>query len=490
MRKVILPVLTFFAFALLTAPAFSAATSGKAYKNGDLASDGIRLEDQVKQDGSDLAEKPIAELRQGLKAAKTADEAVHWLAGLIAVNPHESASWLAYSQQLAQTSKNDDVQKNATTAAYLAYLYAKTKPDEAKGLARLGEMFASRELWRSSLDAYRVSLILADDPAVRDTYTKERDTYGFRILQYKVDKDSQSPRVCFQFSENLAPGHVDFAPYVAVAGIATPAISTEDQQLCVEGLKHGVSYKITIRQGLPSAVHEALLRNADYEIYIRDRAPQVHFTGKNYVLPRVGQQGIPVVSVNTDKIAVTILRVGDRNLLPTVRSEDFLAQLSTYRLKQYAENDGKKIWSGTLAVANQLNQDVTTAFPVLDALGKLEPGIYIMAAKAGDAHPSGDDEDDEERATQWFLVSDLGLTAISGRDGINVFVRSLTSAKPDDGITLRLIARNNDVLAKQTTGADGHVRFEPGLARGTGGNAPGLVIAEDGKGDYGFLDLQ
>ncbi len=47
-------------------------------------------------------------------------------------------------------------------------------------------------------------------------------------------------------------------------------------------------------------------------------------------------------------------------------------------------------------------------------------------------------------------------------------VRS-TSAKPVAGIALRLVARDNEVLAKETTGADGHVRFEPGLARGTGG---------------------
>ncbi len=34
------------------------------------------------------------------------------------------------------------------------------------------------------------------------------------------------------------------------------------------------------------------------------------------------------------------------------------------------------------------------------------------------------------------------------------------------------------------------MRFEPGLSRGSGGLAPGLVVAEDGKGDYGFLNLQ
>ncbi|MGO9134032.1 MAG: alpha-2-macroglobulin family protein [Methylovirgula sp.] len=498
MRRIILSSLMFFVLALFAVPAFAnPAPADKTYKNDELASDGVRLEEKVKQDGATLAERPLADLQKGLQAAllkNDSADAVQWISGLIAKDSKDWVGWMAYSEQLAKTDKAYEVQKNATTAAYLAYLYAKAKPDEAKALARLGEMFASREMWRPSLNAYRASLDLLDDPIVRATYTKERETYGFRILQYKVDKDSASPRVCFQFSESLAPGRVDFSPFVSVADMPSPAISTEDQQLCVEGLKHGQTYHIALRQGLPSSVGEALLRNADYDIYVRDRAPQVHFTGKNYVLPRVGQEGIPVISVNTQKLAIKIIRVGDRNLLPTVRSEDFLAQLSSSRLKQYIDNDGKKIWSGTLDVAGELNRDVTTAFPVLEALGgKLDAGIYIMSAKAADDPTAASDNDDEgggTTATQWFIVSDLGLTAISGRDGVHVFVRSLTDAKPLDAITLRLVARDNEVLAKQTTGSDGHVRFEPGLARGTGGQAPGLIIAENGNGDYGFLDLQ
>ena len=45
--------------------------------------------------------------------------------------------------------------------------------------------------------------------------------------------------------------------------------------------------------------NEPLARSADFTIYVRDRQPQVRFTGKSYVLPRTGQQGIPVVSVNS-----------------------------------------------------------------------------------------------------------------------------------------------------------------------------------------------
>ncbi len=112
-----------------------------------------------------------------------------------------------------------------------------------------------------------------------------------------------------------------------MSGAANAAVTAESSQLCVDGLKHGERYAIVLRQGLPSAVGESLLKSADYEIYVRDRSPQVRFTGRNYVLPRTGQEGIPVVSVNTAKVEVEVYRIGDRNLLPTVRSDDFLGQL-------------------------------------------------------------------------------------------------------------------------------------------------------------------
>ncbi|MGH6868448.1 MAG: MG2 domain-containing protein, partial [Methylocella sp.] len=308
---------------------------------------------------------------------------------------------------------------------------------------------------------------------------------------YKIDNETASPRACFQFSETLAQAKVDYTPFVTVSGFANAALSIDDQQLCVEGLKHGEHYKIVLREGLPSTVDEALLKSADYEIYVRDRSPLVHFTGKNYVLPRVGQEGIPVVSVNTRKIAVDIVRIGDRNLLPTVRSEDFLAQLSSYRIKQYIETDGKKIWSGTLDVIPELNAEVTTAFPVMEAAGKLDPGIYVMAAKPAGDVPAEDRDyyGGGTLATQWFIVSDLGLTAFTGKDGIHVFVRSLASAMPAAGVEVRLVARDNEILTSKRTDDAGHIHFDPGFSRGTGGVAPGLAVAEDGKGDYGFLDL-
>src|SRR5271166_1333902 len=87
-----------------------------------------------------------------------------------------------------------------------------------------------------------------------------------------------------------------------------------------------------------------------------------------------------------------------------------------------------------------------------------------------------------------MVVSDLGLTAISGDDGVHMFVQSLGSAGPVTGVELKLVARNNEVLAVKTTGADGRADFDPGLARGKGGSAPGVVVATL-NGDYNFLNL-
>ena len=109
--------------------------------------------------------------------------------------------------------------------------------------------------------------------------------------------------------------------------------------------------------------------------------PLVRFTSKAYVLPKNGQQGIPVVSVNTPAVAIEVYRVGDRNLLNTVLGSDFQRTLYRYDIERLGTEYGIKVWGGELAVEQTLNADVTTAFPVDQALGELAPGVYAMLAQ-------------------------------------------------------------------------------------------------------------
>ena len=265
-----------------------------------------------------------------------------------------------------------------------------------------------------------------------------------------------------------------------------PALSAQDRQLCVEGLKHGERYSITLRAGIPSTVKETLAKSADFSIYVRDRKPLVRFTGKAYVLPRSGQRGIPVVSVNTAAVTLQIYRIGDRNLVDTVVGREFQRSLDRYDLDRLTEERGTQVWKGEMAVEQTLNTDVTTAFPVDRAIGTLSPGVYVMVAQ-----PQGAASDDSDSlATQWFIVSDLGLTAFSGNDGVHAFVHSLDTTQAKGAVDVRLLSRGNEILASKRTNDAGHVQFDANLTRGEGALAPAMLIASDGRGDYAFLSLK
>ncbi|HYE01029.1 MAG TPA: MG2 domain-containing protein, partial [Alphaproteobacteria bacterium] len=124
-------------------------------------------------------------------------------------------------------------------------------------------------------------------------------------------------------------------------------------------------------------------------------------------------------------------------------------------------------------------------------------GVYVAIAQA--SGPAAADRP-APRAAQWFVVSDIGLTAITGEQGLTVFARRLSTAQAAPGVRLVVYARSNAQLAEGTTGPDGTVRFARETLGGSGDDAPGTVFAygqapaeggkEAGQGaDFSFLDL-
>ena len=464
----------------------------KTFQDDALADAALTLEADLKDEAGTVA-KPLAKLKQEAEALIKSQDlagAANIYVQIVTIAPNDGKAWrrLADIWLLIPATEEDDGStrvERARTAAYIAYQRSTTPEDESSALVTLANAFTKREEWRQALNALKLALDLHETPELRATYEGLREKYGFRVSNFSVDSDAASPRACFQFSETL-PKRTDFSPYVSVVGQDKPALSVDDQQICVEGLKHGESYAVTLRAGLPSTVDETLLKDALFNIYVRDRSPSVRLSGKAYVLPRTGQQGIPLITVNTDLVKVTIYRIGDRSLIDNVLGWEFERNLYSYSLDEIADQKGEKVWTGELKVEKELNQEITTAFPIMDAVPTLEPGIYLLAARPGNV--PGDDYG--ERTTQWFIVSDLGLTAFSGTDGIHAYVNSLASTAPLANVEIRLLARNNDVLAVKKTDATGAVAFEPGLARGEGGLSPALLIASGDGGDYAFLNLK
>lgn len=405
----------------------------------------------------------------------------------VGVSPEDSRLWAGIARTsmkiLPTPEESATLQQASVSAALNAYQTSRSVPDRAEALALLGQALDRVQDGRPSIEAYKASLQLANSPSIQATLTDARARYGFRVVGNTVDADAETPRACVQFSEDLTDA--DYASFVTLDDAAPQAVTASGREICVDGLKHGGRYRLTLRSGLPSAVDEVLPNPVTLNLFVRDRAPSVRFDGDRFVLPGAARRGIPVVTVNADKAFIDMYRVGDRSLTQVLNGSQFLAQLDSYSLDRIRTEIGEPVWSGELDVTNTLNQDVVTAFPVDEAVQQRKPGLYIITATIDGERK----EEWDPRATQWFVVSDIGLTTFAGEDGLTVFARSLATAKPLANVALKLIAKNNDVLGEAVTDADGKALFVAGLTRGDDGLAPVAVTAQNGADDFGVLDM-
>lgn len=438
------------------------------------------------------AQQALGDARKLARVPATAAQAVDRFLDAVALDMDNAANWFELAEGLLAIPVKDQAKDgranaaNAMAAAHLGVTRAKTADARARGLYLLSQGLERRGLYRPAINVLKASLSNASTVERRAALVTLIQAHGFKYKDYRAETDAARPRVCLTFSEDLGGQKIDLDSFVLVNGKAAPAARIDGRQLCIDGLKHGESYDIRVRAGLPS-VHadETLSSEVDIKVYLRDRTASVRTTGRAYVLPSTGQQGLPLVSINTEALALEVYRIGDRGLVPFLERNEFGRQLSKYDLANIREQAGRRVYEGELIVLKKPNEEVTTAFPVSEAISKLEPGLYLLSAQAIDEGRKGD----RERATQWFVVTDIGIQTFTAADGLHVSARSLASAGPKGGVRVRLVAKNNEVLAEGTTDATGFVKFEPALLRGEGALQPQLVTVEGANGDYAFLDV-
>ena len=259
-----------FAVCLLFATAGGAlASEVKPYAREDMASDAVRLTETLRIEagkiGAQTAGKTPDDLRKAASAAALAgkfDAAQKLAAAAVAAAPKDPANWLAYAGVAirADDAKADgrwELVTRGATAAYAAYQHSATPDAQALALAALGDLLARHEAWRArarrperprSTGATMSTCARSTRPCARSTASASSTTRS-------TTKSSVAARL-LQFLRSAARARRISRPMSRCPARRTRRSPTEDQQLCVEGLKHGERYAIVLRQGLPSAVGE------------------------------------------------------------------------------------------------------------------------------------------------------------------------------------------------------------------------------------------
>jgi uncharacterized protein YfaS (alpha-2-macroglobulin family) len=297
------------------------------------------------------------------------------------------------------------------------------------------------------------------------------------ILGYDLAANQDRPAICFLLSQTVArPPGSPLESYVAVDPAITLTATPRNDRLCLDGFGFGIAYAITVKAGLPG-VAGALPIDAKFRIMVPDRPPELGFAAPAaQILPRPGLAGVPIRSVNVPRIAVAAFRIPDRDLL----GETPHGPLTGADASGSGPPWGEFVWRGVVTPKAEANRDSVTLLPLDPAIGALKPGLYVAAA-----WPDGAAIDaSRPLATQYFQISDLGLSAYRGPDSLLVAIRSLSAGGPVAGVEVALIAQNNRELGRVRTDDSGFARFDPALLRGSGGDRPAAIYAYGSAGEF------
>jgi uncharacterized protein YfaS (alpha-2-macroglobulin family) len=418
-----------------------------------------------------------------------------------------AAAWIKYGD--LSLRQGDDY--TAAIAYLIASAHQPIAAEEAALYKGLAEVYQKQGQPGEEhlIMALQKSLHAQSNPALQQQLD---ELVGNKLIVTDIQnrEDGDTPEACVTFSWALRDdGNVSYQDFITVKPAVKLAAIPSDKQLCLRGFTYGRSYELTLKAGLPARGKAKLSQDENRALSFSDRSPTLGFQNDTYILPRLNNLGVPLRGLNVDVAYVEIMQINDRNLVNQIIDGNVLnrSRLYSYSASQLKNDHGRSLWKGFLDLKKIQNKSVTTAIPFTDLVKDPVPGLYaIVAQKTIKKSERPDQEDDtslhaindkdylvdynDDYYVQWLVVTDIGLTTYDGQDGLHVAARSYSTGKPAAGVEVRLLSRDNTVLADSQTDAAGHIYFNDALLRGEGGKEAKLLQATGGAGDFTFIDLQ
>lgn len=319
--------------------------------------------------GLDL--EAVLDAARGRAAAGDEAQALGWTGMAVSLSDRADL-WTEFARLSLQLDTGDGDARRARTeqavsAAINGYLRGETAADRAEALLVLSQGLERVGRGRDTIPALRLARRLQDRPDIAEALDGAIRRHGFRVTESTVESDSAAPRLCARFSEPLVRTGVDYEPFVRRPDPTLP-VQVDGDSLCIDGVRHGERYRITLRRGLPAASGETLYKDVELTHYVRDRTPRVSFPGRSYVLPRTGAAALPVETVNLREIDLTLRRVSDRNLLRAVQDGYFGRPLAYWEDEVFGAEIAQPVWTGKGIVDSELNRDMITRLPLAEAI--------------------------------------------------------------------------------------------------------------------------
>jgi hypothetical protein len=124
----------------------------------------------------------------------------------------------------------------------------------------------------------------------------------FAFHRLDIDTSQAQAQACLVFTRPLdITGKTHYEDYLTVDPKTRIVVRPLDQRLCIGGLDFNQTYNMTLKTGFPDAAGDKLVEEETVPVELRDKPALVRFSG-GIVLPRDNADGVPVTTINIDKL--------------------------------------------------------------------------------------------------------------------------------------------------------------------------------------------
>ena len=198
-------------------------------------------------------DSPVArQASEARAAARTDPQRAHALMAAALARTDDAPAWRDFADLSLRLSGGDDrgksperrdrdraLRQTALQAAAGAYLRSRDAQMQVSSLMVMARALEANDRGRDMISALKLAQSLNGGAnGVDAALAAARAKYGFRITDSTVESDLASPRICAIFAAPVKSGGEAYADFVTMPD-ATPVVSAEGRQVCVEGLEHG-----------------------------------------------------------------------------------------------------------------------------------------------------------------------------------------------------------------------------------------------------------
>ena len=374
-------------------------------------------------------------------------------------------------------------------SAYNAYLKSTDPVERGAALFLIGRDYDRHDKQKEALAAFEAGLAFTQSACGRRARRAAAPARRVPRHQGRGRRPKRNAaRACLRFNEKIATkGDLSYGSFVRSEPQLDGIVTARGDTLCLDGMKHGGNYNVEVLAGLPAATGETTAGDLhDARRRSRPQAVRSAFPAPATCCRKQGTAGLPVTTVNVDKVKLRLLRVNERNLVPSIDAERLTMSFSSYEVDEVINRTGSLVWEGEMAIAGERNRPVATAIPLKDMLREKGPGVYLVVAERTDLM-----QDEYRRAG-----NELGARLRSR-------ARRLQGHRRHGGRCPLARRRQAAVRASRfgsmpaTTASSprrpampaGSRASRAGLLRGSGGDEPFVVTAHGPDNDFNFLEI-